>query len=109
VHWQGADQEKTRLIVTHHRTSTTEEQGCYAAERAATPPDATELLRREWAEALVAGDESEPELRAQLDEEQAALGHFKFADFSALSFGKAIELSPCVFVQDERPGSRSRE
>jgi hypothetical protein len=99
AHWRDADAQQTYLIVHYMRTPLPEEQSSHKP----MPPE-LDQLRRDWVAALQAGDESEPMLRAQYEEESEAAGWFKYSRFNAFDERKASELSPGVFVQDERPG-----
>ena len=103
--WKGADPQRTRLIISHTRDPTGEE--VEKAWRAAPLPPEVDDLRRDWIEAKETGDEAEPMLREQLDEELEALGRFRLGKVSAFDGRNAVELMPGVFVQDERYGSQA--
>jgi hypothetical protein len=99
-HWRDADPDKTYLIVSATRGPTPEEEQREGlAER--LPPE-IEDLRQAWVAALQSGDDDEPMLREQLDAELEAIGHFRRGTISAFDPRKAVEISPGVFVQDER-------
>jgi hypothetical protein len=102
--WRGADPEKTYLIISHVLGPSLEERA--RSQLSDGLPVEAEDLRRDWVAALEAGDESEPMLREQLDAELESLGHLRHSDVLVFDPRKAVEVSPAIFVQDERPNPR---
>jgi hypothetical protein len=97
----GSDPLTTYVIASRHYAWTPEERE--AMPKWKYPPEVDEL-RKEWVAALDSGAPEEPQLRERYDEELEKLGGLKHTTFSAWLPERAAELTPGVFVQDERPG-----
>jgi hypothetical protein len=103
-HWSDADPDTTHLIVSHVRGISDEERE--VRERTDRLPAHVDALRRQWVAALEAGSADEPALRELYDRELRLLGHIPHRAFSAFAPRKAVQVSPGVYVQDDRQEQR---
>jgi hypothetical protein len=98
----GTDPERTFLIVTHRRAPTEAERAVVRKRPPPWPPEVEEL-RQAWLRADAAGDSARAtELRAELDGALEAAGFRTSRDALPWDPGRAVELQPGVFFQDER-------
>lgn len=100
-HFRGSDPERTYVIVSRERAATTEEREASAARGLPWPPE-VEAIRQAWLAALATDDPVlVAETRKQLD--AAFEEHGMIASPPLGDAGRAVEVQPGVFLQDERP------